>query len=295
MQVTLCLDVGGTEIKGAALGEEGALLGKLTHFPAHSQESAPFLLDHFTAILRQLTPEDGSVSAVGLAFPGPFDYEKGICLIRGLKKYDALYGMELGKELALRLYLPRHPFFLNDVQGFALGEMGFGAAQGAQKAMFVCIGTGCGSAFGWEGNLADASVPGVPPDGYLYPVPFLEGCIDDYISRRGLKRLSQEILGEALEGKELAQRVQQGQEGARECFARFGLRLRDALLPFLESYGPQVLCLGGQITRSGPLFLGPLQEACHARNISLSVTADTSLRTIQGLYRWKTMHPEGLK
>ncbi len=260
MQVTLCLDVGGTEIKGAALGEEGALLGKLTHFPAHSQESAPFLLDHFTAILRQLTPEGGSVSAVGLAFPGPFDYEKGICLIRGLKKYDALYGMELGKELALRLNLPQHPFFLNDVQGFALGEMGFGAAQGAQKAMFVCIGTGCGSAFGWEGNLADASVPGVPPEGYLYPVPFLEGCIDDYISRRGLKRLSQEILGKPWKGRSWPSGFSKARKGPGNALPGLVFGCGMPCFPFCNLTVPKFFAWAARLPGAAPYFWAPYKR-----------------------------------
>ena len=112
--------------------------------------------------------------------------------MQGLDKYDALYGVDLRQELLHRLSgaglegLEGEDIrFINDVSAFALGEMYFGNARGAEKAMFICIGTGCGSAFGVEGRLADESTPGVPPKGYVYPVPFLDSCIDDYLSKRG--------------------------------------------------------------------------------------------------------------
>lgn len=282
----MCLDVGGTEIKAAPVGPGGGLLGPVRHFPARAGEPAERLLDHFAAILEDLRQTTGGAGGVRMAFPGPFDYENGVCLLRGLDKYDALYGVSLRQALALRLALPEAAFrFCNDVAAFALGEMGFGAARGAARAMFWCIGTGCGSAFGVEGGLAPEGTPGVPPRGYVYPTPFMAGCIDDYISKRGLLALTREQLGTALEGKALAGRAERGDPAACRCFLVFGQRLREAAAPFLRSFRPDRLCLGGQITRSGHLFLGPLEELCRELGVALRVTSDTSLRTLQGLSR----------
>lgn len=287
METKLCLDVGGTEIKAAVVQDNGTLLGEIRYFPANSRESAPVLLDHFAEILQLLARDCETVTGIRMAFPGPFDYEKGISLLQGLDKYDSLYGLELRKELMQRLNLPgikeEDILFINDVSAFALGEMHFGKAAGAEKSMFICIGTGCGSAFGLDGKLTDERTPGVPKDGYVYPTPFLDSCIDDHLSRRGLLRLSREMMGEELDGKALAQRVQQRDEKARDCFACFGNRLRDALAPFLFSYHPQCLCIGGQITRSADLFLSPLKQLCQENNVLLYVTADTSVKTVQGL------------
>ncbi len=67
--------------------------------------------------------------------------------------------------------------------------------------------------------------------------------------------------------------------------AAFGGRLRDALEPFLEAFRPEALCLGGQIMGSAALFLAPVEELCMAAGIRVCITADTSLRTLQGLTR----------
>lgn len=91
------------------------------------------------------------------------------------------------------------------------------------------------------------------------------------------------MLGTPLDGKGLAQRVASGDDRARTCYEIFGQRLCDGLVPFLDGFSPDHLCLGGQITRSADLFLSPLRNACEARGITLCITADTTLRALQGL------------
>lgn len=286
MQEYICLDVGGTEIKTACVDEAGNLTQPLRHFPARAWEDAEYLLAHFTEIIRETAPRPELSAGLRLAFPGPFDYERGICLMRGLAKYDALYGLELGRELGRRLGVePEDIRFANDASAFALGELGFGAAKEYGRAMFVCIGTGCGSGFGLNGYLAPRGTPGVPDSGYIYDVPFLDARIDDYLSRRGLMELTRQRLGEALDGKALARRASEGDSKAQDCFRAFGERLRDALTPFLEGFQPEILTLGGQIMRSGEYFLDALESECARRGIRVSVTLDTSLRTMQGLIR----------
>lgn len=286
MKEYICLDVGGTEIKTACVDESGKLTQPLRHFPARAGENAENLLAHFAGIIRETNPAPEKSAGIRLAFPGPFDYERGICLMQGLAKYDALYGLDLRRELGNRLGVePERIRFANDASAFALGEMGFGAARGSERALFVCIGTGCGSGFGLNGVLAPRGTPGVPDSGYIYDAPFLDARIDDYLSRRGLMGLTRERLGEALDGKTLAQRVLEGDSQARHCFREFGVRLRDALIPFLDGFRPEVVCLGGQIMKSGAFFLGPLEAECGRRGIRTAVTEDTSLRTMQGLTR----------
>lgn len=288
-EMLVCLDVGGTEIKAAVVAARSGCCGQLRYFPARAEESAEVLLEHLAGIVREQVPAGMDVTdlcGVRMAFPGPFDYEEGICLLRGLDKYDKLYGVNLRRELSGLLGIAwERILFANDASAFALGEMGFGEARGAARALFLCIGTGCGSAFGMDGYLAPPGTEGMPKDGYIYHVPFLDGCLDDYLSRRGLMALAREHLGTALDGKALAERVRQGDCLAEQCFLAFGQRIRDGAVPFLDSFRPEVLCFGGQIMGSAPLFLPPVEEACRERGIRLSVTQDTSLRTLQGLTR----------
>lgn len=287
--VTLCLDVGGTEIKAAPV-QNGTLLTPIQYFPAHAHGTFAELSAHFSHVLQtlyQLAPAGSKIDGVHFAFPGPFDYENGVCLIEGLDKYEAFFEKNL-RELFFPFcsdffHSPSQIRFINDAAAFCLGEMHFGGAIGSKKTLAVCIGTGCGSAFGLNGQLAPEGTPHVPLHGYLYPTPFLDGCLDDYLSKRGLVALSSEMLGEALEGAKLSELAQSGNELAMACFFKFGQRIAEGLAPILSSFSPDCLCLGGQVTRSFQWFGQPLSALCREKNIRLSITADTSERAIQGL------------
>lgn len=282
----LCLDVGGTEIKAAVMDMQGGMTGPIRRFPAGANGTADRILDHFVQIIREMNGPDRALSGVHFAFPGPFDYENGICLMQGLDKYDSLYGVNLRQAFSARLGVsPASVRFCNDAAAFALGELQFGAASQADRGLFLCIGTGCGSAFGLHGRLAPEGTLGVPPHGYVYSIPYRDGCIDDYISKRGLMRLTQSFLGEPLEGKALAELANAGSPAAQECFLQFGRHLCEAVAPILEAYQPQCLCIGGQISQSARWFLGPLEAQCRRMHIRCYVTEDTSKRTFQGLTR----------
>lgn len=283
-EVYLCLDVGGTEIKAAPLDANGKMLSKIQYFPAMACADKKTLLEHFAHIFASICPADKVPIEIDLAFPGPFDYENGICLLQGLEKYDALYGCNLRHAFAALSGLPQKRIqFINDAAAFALGELTFGSSRQAHKTLFTVIGTGCGSAFGVDGFLAAKGTLGVPPHGYFYSAPFMDSCVDDYISRRGLEKLTKDLLGTPLDGRALAARVAASDTQAASCFLQFGVLLRDALSPQIEAFNPDMICLGGQIMRSALLFLSPLEALCNEKNVKLSVTQDTSMRTMQGL------------
>ena len=289
MKRFVCLDVGGTEIKAALVGEDGALRSGILRFPSRAKEDRETILGHIASVVRSAAGAE-SADGVRFAFPGPFDYENGVCLVEGLDKFDAIFGVNLRWELAGRLDPDEGGAdirFVNDAAAFGMGEAAFGEVGMTGRALCVPIGTGCGSVFLKNGLPAGEEIPGVPKSGYIYNTPFLDGCIDDFLSKRGLVRLSAEILGIPLEGRELAEAAGNGTPGAREVWQIFGERLRDALSPFLvpDGFAPSVLCLGGQIMKSAALFADPIRECCASLGVRLLIEEDTSRRVLQGLTR----------
>lgn len=99
-EVYLCLDVGGTEIKAAPLDKRGNFLAPVRHFPAMAGADRQTLLENFGWIFSSICPENAVPIEIDLAFPGPFDYKNGICLLQGLDKYDALYGCNLRRAFS---------------------------------------------------------------------------------------------------------------------------------------------------------------------------------------------------
>ena len=283
--VYLLLDVGGTEIKGCVSDASGRKT-KIRKVPSQAQKSAEKILGNFAAVCRELAGEAGGavIRGVGLAIPGPFDYENGISLMQGLNKYDAIYGIPLEPEIKARVpEVKEAPFlFLHDIEAFALGESWYGTCCEAEKIMCVCIGTGAGSAF-VERRKPVKTGKGVPENGWIYQIPFRESILDDYLSVRGLERISLAVTGKAWSGKELSGLAGSGNGEAKEVWRRFGADAADGLKPVLEAYQPDLLLMGGQISKSFRWFGAQLQAECEKRGIRIQIEPETSVRAMDGL------------
>lgn len=283
----LLLDVGGTQIKGCMLDKAGRKKGDICSYPAHSQENAETIMDHFTFILKDLMRQDSKaeISGIGMAFPGPFDYENGISRMRNLNKYDSIYGIALEPELKKRMpELEKARFcFLHDIEAFAIGESWFGQMRNEKKILCLCIGTGAGSAF-LENRIPLKTGPGVPENGWVYNLPYKDSIIDDYISVRGLARISEALLGQRKSGKELWELSQEKNEKAVEAFRIFGRELKECMAGVLEAFHPDAVILGGQISKSFPLFGKAFAQECKSRKIKLYIETETSEKAMQGLF-----------
>lgn len=275
MKEYLCLDMGNTEIKAASLSSMGEYYAPIRHFPAMALEDRQTLLANLEEILSRLHQPGTVTLGLRLAFPGPFDYEAGTPLAPNSGAYQALWGMDLRHHLSKVMELPVEAVkFCNDTKAFALGELNFGPAHLAQRVMFLSIGTRFGSAFSVDGAIVDG------PE--LCTAPFLNGCMNDYFSRRGLMALSKERLGIALDGFALSLRAASDPK-ARQTFSIFGQRLKEAVVPYIQSFGPQILCIGGQITKSFPLFATYLSDDCRQNDIRCYINNDKAQSILQGM------------
>ncbi|MGL4344999.1 MAG: ROK family protein [Cellulosilyticaceae bacterium] len=299
MKTYIALDVGGTQIKASTLLESGKLLSpSITHYPSHSMESRSIILSHlYTIITNQFChiPPSDMLFGIGIAFPGPFDYEQGISLIQGINKYDSIYNFNLksylleclNQDLSIRNRLsPDFDIrFENDASLYALGETVLHNAPTDSKCLCVCIGTGLGSAFLDQGQLITNRAD-VPTNGWVYDTPFLDSIIDDYISARGIMGLYQEVSGICVsEVKPIAAQALLGDADALQTFHIFGERFANALEGFLENFKPTTLVIGGQISKSYPLFESHFTKIIKKQhpNLDIRLSADTSMSTLLGV------------
>lgn len=280
------LDVGGTQIK-AGLAVQSGWIEKTVNYPACAMESSEKIFANFAAIIRSTAAqtEEGELRGIGMAFPGPFDYEKGVCLIQGLHKYDSIYGMSVADEIRKRVPgFENVPFvFCHDAEAFALGEVWLGLDR-ADSVLCLCIGTGTGSAYIRDGRIIKSG-KGVPPDGWIYKLPYKEGVVDDYISARGLEALGKQYLGRAVTGKELYELCGKNDAGAQKAMQRFGWEFSRCVTPLVERFSPDTVVLGGQIAKSFPYFGQEFENECGRREIRLYLEYETSVRAMQGVLR----------
>lgn len=287
-QSYLLLDVGGTQIKAGVAGADGEIRGGTLSFPAKAKAGMEEILCNFAGILEELQRKAGGdhVYGVGMAFPGPFDYENGVSRMQGLDKYDSIYGISLETEIKRLLPSARDwKFcFLHDVEAFALGVSRYGAAKDEKKLLCLCIGTGAGSAFIKDRRALKEEKDGAPPNGWIYDTPYRASVIDDYLSVRGLAALSMEMTGQKLDGKELYERCLNEDADALLVYEAFGRDLTGSILPYLDTFAPDAVVFGGQISKSFSFFGREFESICRERGIAVYLEPETSVRAMQGLF-----------
>ena len=266
-QLFLGLDVGGTHVTTATVrpAASGYDVGEPQRFDVDSTRDADSILGELAGAIRS-TIDPASVAGIGIAMPGPFDYPRGISLIRGLAKFDALYGMDVGAALRGRLDLGAEKpiVFGNDCNAFVLGEWLAGAAVGRKHVIGFTLGTGFGSGFLADGGIVQDG-DGLPPDTTLGFVPYREGIAEDYISRRGLRKLYVLAGGaEAYDVADIARAARDGEERALALFNELGVMTAEVVAPFAKTFSADAIVIGGSISRSYDLFRGPLESGMPA-------------------------------
>ena len=282
----ILLDVGGTGIRASAVSADGTKLAETRKYPSNSGDSASVILDGFSRMISEAVREAGkNPECICFAFPGPFDYEKGISYMRGIGKYDSIYGIEIPAALRERndLLSGVPMMFMHDVEAYAVGAYHKDLAEPLHHVMAVALGTGCGSAFLVDGKAAKEG-EGVPENGWIYSYPFRDSIIDDYLSARGQDRLSAVYFGKAVDGKVLDILASNGDMEALKMFSEFGDELYSALLPFIDGFRPEAIILGGSISGSARFFTERIGDHCRKTGCRLIVDTETSERAMHGLW-----------
>jgi glucokinase len=268
---TAALELGGSHVSAARVDVATARVADFRRLPLHPHGRRGELLDAIVAAARSVA--DGATH-VGVAVPGPFDYERGICTIRGVGKLDALFGVDLRSQLsgvfpaadaqAIR--------FLNDAEAFLLGEAAAGAARGYSRVIGVTLGTGLGSAFHVEGEIV-RSGPGVPADGELHRILFRGAPVEDSLSGRGLRAR----FGGDVAVERMAELADDGDPLAKAVFASFGADLAEFLAPWVHEFGAECVVVGGAIARAWSHFATPLAQEIAADVVPAARLDDAAL------------------
>ncbi|NII27272.1 ROK family protein [Pseudoflavitalea sp. X16] len=260
------VDIGGSHITAALVDLEvrSVLPAFCARKRINAQEDAASIIDNWCATIGQVFEAQPTLPRrVGIAMPGPFDYEKGISFIKDQNKYEALYGLNVKEMMAERLGVsPDHIRLMNDAGCFLQGEVVGGAARGFKSAVGVTLGTGLGTAT-FHG--------GVAKDANLWCAPFLDGIAEDYISARWLIKKYQEVSGTTVEHvKELVSLIPDDPR-IKDIFKEFGQNLAAFLTTFIRDNNPEVVVIGGNISKSAEWFVATVEEALLAQSIDIPV------------------------
>jgi glucokinase len=257
--IAIGTDIGGSHISCAAIdlltGEilRETLKGRAVNNQAQATEIISVWADTLSGVLSKVPLAE--VKGIGFAMPSPFDYIKGISYIKGVAKYENLYGFNISDAISSSLDVPEGFIirFMNDASAFAVGEAWAGRASKADRSLSITLGTGFGSAF-IRNRIPIVDGPEVPHRGCVYHLPYKDGIADEYFSTRWFIGRYKNLTGKELSGvKELAE-LASSDKVAQDIFTEFGENAALFLAPWLKKFKAEILVIGGNISFSYKLF-----------------------------------------
>jgi glucokinase len=245
--IVIGVDIGGSHITAARIDMNNRQLVTGTEVRHHvDPHSAADSVIHAWAQCIRAAAGTGPLQQVCIAMPGPFDYEEGISLIKGLDKYAALYKLNIKQLLAQKLGISTSQLFLhNDAACFLQGELFSGDMDAHHPVVGITLGTGLGSATCRETVSQDAG---------LWEFPYKGKIAEESLSTRWFIRRWTELSGETVKGvKELADIVETD-DRIKPLFQEFADNLAAVLIAFIRKESAKAVVIGGNIAHAFPLF-----------------------------------------
>lgn len=260
MTLRIGIDLGGTKTEIIALDSHGAVRYRSrVPTPAHDYAA---LIASLVELVRAAEQQLGARASIGIGTPG--SPSPATALMRNANT-QTLNGKPLQQDLSAALQ--REVRIANDANCFALSEAVDGAASTAQVVFGVILGTGTGGGVvinqqllagrnAIAGEWGHNPLPWPTPD-ELPGLPCFcgkRGCIETYVSGTGLARDHQLHTGQPLSALEITQRAAAGQPQALASLERYYDRLARALASVINVLDPDVVVLGGGLSRLESLY-----------------------------------------
>lgn len=288
------LDVGGTTMKAAVVGDDGAPKAGVASLPTEPERGQEAGLARMAETIRLAAKTAGltmsDVAAVGVATPGLMDIKAGLILDPpNLKPWR---NVQVPKYIAEEFCLPTA--FQNDANAAALGEYWTGAGKEAKSMVLFTLGTGVGGGIIIDGKVLEGEHSHGGEVGHVkieMTNPLLcgcgrYGCLEAYAGAAGVvKRTREALFRVGGRGSELAN-VPEDSLTAQAVFeaADRGDALADRLVDetayylavgatnLMNTVNPDTIVYGGGMIAAGERFLERIRG--YIRRVASPVPAE---------------------
>lgn len=261
----LAVDVGGTTIKAAVVGEDGRFLSSLTA-PSQADDDPVEAIRSLCRELRAHALSLGSTpAAIGVVTPGLVDERDGVVrYAANLRLRDVPLRALVSGDLGLPVVVG------HDARAAGIAEATAGAAVGLDNFLLLPLGTGIAAAVVVHGVPVAGATRAAGEVGHMPVYPGGEpcscgqrGCLEVYASAGGMaRRYARRVGTSGADSQAIADAVATDPH-ARAVWNDATQALGTALATLTLALDPACVVLGGGLAEAGALFLDPVREALH--------------------------------
>ncbi len=294
------IDLGGTNIAAGVVDENGRIIHK-DSVPTLREREYPEIIKDMAMlslkVIRDAGLEVKDIKSIGIGSPGTPNKKDGILIYaNNLKFRNVPMRAEMQKYINLPVIID------NDANCAALAESVSGAARDADHSIMITIGTGLGggividkkiySGFNYAGGELGHTV--IVSGGKLCTCG-RRGCWEMYASATGLIEQTKEaaqqypdsLINKLVDGdlsridaKTAFDAAKQGDEAGRKVVDQYIVYLAEGITNIINIFTPQVLVIGGGVSKEGEYLLKPLREIV-SRDVYGKDVPQTSIRVAE--------------
>jgi glucokinase len=271
----LALDIGGTKLAAGVVDASGRVHSFAVE-PSHADDGPDRVLPRLFELGRRVVAESGvpwiEIHAVGIGCGGPLDAEHGILIAP-----PHLPGWHDVPVTALAEHEFERPAALeNDATAAAAGEHRWGAGAGTRNMVYLTISTGVGGGVVIDGRLYRGTMGNGGEFGHV-TVDWHGrrckgcgrlGCLEAYVSGTSIAERAQEAGLDFATAEDVALAARAGDPGAGKVWDETVEALACGLTSIVNLFEPELVVVGGGVSRSGEQLLGPVRESVRASSMA---------------------------
>ena len=275
--IRIGVDVGGTGIQIGVVDRDNKILHE-SSIPTRTDipftEQVRHIADCVISTVRGAGMSENDIESVGVGIPGIASKSTGEII-----KCTNMGWNHVPFREAFTRYLDKPVHIDNDANVAALAESVAGVSAGTSSSVFITIGTGIGSGIILNGRIWNGAhgIGGelghtILESGGVPCTCGNRGCLERYCSATALIRMAREAATEhpdslmltlagdlsRIEAKTVFDAVRSGDPTAAEVHHRYISYLAQAVASVINLLDPEVIVLGGGVSKAGDLLLDPL-------------------------------------
>jgi glucokinase len=275
-EYSIGLDLGGTNLRAAAIDRGGKLLRLVTGHTQYSEGREAIMSDMVDAIasLRDQQGAEG-IAGIGVVVPGFISLEEGV--VRNCNNIPSLENFPIREELSRRLNAK--VILENDANAAALGEHWMGAGRGVNDLVLMTLGTGIGGGIICDGKMVRGFMGMGGELGHMTVIPNgnpcgcgNRGCLEKHASATAVSAMGKLLGYGDVTAKQVYDRAVAGDERAREIFVCMGEALGIALATLVNAFNAPLYLLSGGVIGAWDFFAPAMLAEARWRSFSFRTT-----------------------
>src|SRR5262245_49654864 len=279
-EYSIGVDLGGTNLRAAAIDRSGKMLEKISGVTNFSEGRDAVLSDIVSAITALRDKHGvGDLAGMGVGVPGFIRIKEGF--ITGSNNLPYLEYFPVRDEISRRLGTV--VILENDANAAALGEKWIGAGQHVDDLVLLTLGTGIGGGIISHGRVVRGYVGMAGELGHITVVPDgnpcgcgNRGCVEKHASATAVTAMARLLqLGEELSSRqvfEIAQGSGKEAEKARTIWRVVGESLGVALATLVNTFNFPLYLLSGGMLPAWDFFAPQMMETLEQRSFTYRAT-----------------------